>query len=112
MASTPPRLSADRCWRWDGQQWVPAPEAASALHPAWPIQTQIDFMTARGWRVMTQTETTAQLLYPKEFSAGWAIFWFFFGCGIGLAIYFFYWLGKREGQVYLTERSSDRPSPC
>lgn len=51
--------------------------------------------TARGWRVTSRDDYTAQLLKPKEFSA-LAAFMFFLLLGIGLLIYLFIYAAERD----------------
>ena len=88
-----------------------APDAARQA----ALQERIDYYLKRGYRVVSQTDTTAQLVRPKRFSFVWflvSILTF-----VGWIPYLFYHLFlKRERQVYLhvdgvgivQERSSKR----
>jgi hypothetical protein len=49
----------------------------------------------KGYRVMAQTDHSAQLVKPKQFS----LIWFFLGFGI---FYLPYYLAKRDRTLYLT----------
>lgn len=55
----------------------------------------------RGYRVVSRTPTTAQLVRPKVFSRLWAILW---TCVflVGFLVYLTWYLAKRDQQVYLT----------
>ncbi len=64
------------------------------------LQREIDSYIKKGFRVISQTETTAQLLKPKKFSFLWAILCTFV-LGIGLLIYLIYYWAKRDETVYL-----------
>lgn len=75
------------------------------------LQAEIDRLLAKGkawdtghgrWRLMSQTETTAQMVRPKTFSAAIAILWFVFVPVIGLIFYVIYYAGKRDQHLYLT----------
>ena len=54
----------------------------------------------QGYRVVNQTDTTAQLVRPKQFSCLWATLWFLV-FGIGLLIYIFYYMSKKDDILYL-----------
>lgn len=66
-----------------------------------PLQVHIDWYVRQGYRVQSQTETSAQLVKPKAFSFVWALFWFL-GLGVGVLIYLFYYAAKRDKTVYLS----------
>lgn len=55
----------------------------------------------QGWRLISQTDTTAQLVKPKSFSCLWATLWFLL-FGIGILIYLFYYWGKKEDTVFIS----------
>lgn len=55
----------------------------------------------RGFRVMSQTDTTAQLVRPKTFSFIWACAWFLL-CGVGVLVYVFHYANKQDTGIYLT----------
>ena len=46
---------------------------------------------------MSQTDTSAQLIKPKQFSIRVAALIWFLLFGVGLLIYIFYYVGKRDG---------------
>jgi len=64
------------------------------------LQREINGYLKRGFRVVSQTETTAQLLKPKTFSLLWALLWFLLA-GIGLLVYLIWYWAKRDETVYL-----------
>jgi len=55
----------------------------------------------QGYRVVSQTDSSAQLVKPKEFSFIWAFLWFLL-LGIGVVVYLFYYASKKDKSVYLT----------
>lgn len=65
-----------------------------------PLQQQIDWYVGQGYRVMSQTETSAQLVKPKQFSFVWAFLWFLL-LGVGLIVYLLYYASKKDQTVYL-----------
>jgi hypothetical protein len=131
MSEQPPpeeRLSPDGLWRWDGQNWVtaelsadgrsrwdgydwrPVPQASvqalAVIQPSAPaagdvLQGTAAYYVQRGFRVVNQTPTSVQLVRPKKFSFLWAVAWFFL-CGFGVLVYIFYYMGKRDSQIYLS----------
>jgi len=58
------------------------------------LQHEINSYVKKGYRVISQTDTTAQLVKPKKFSLFWAII------GI-LIIYLLWYLAKRDKQIYI-----------
>jgi len=54
----------------------------------------------RGFRIISRTDTTAQLVKPKKFSLLWAFLWFLL-FGIGLLVYVFYYVAKKDQTAYL-----------
>ena len=66
-----------------------------------PLRLEIDRLVQDGYRVVSETEFSAQLVKPKAFSFGWALIWFLF-FGIGVLIYIFYYMAKKDAVVYLT----------
>ncbi len=54
-----------------------------------------------GYRITERTPTSAQLVRPKTFSFVWAFLWFL-ALGVGVLVYVFYYLSKRDESVYLT----------
>ena len=64
------------------------------------LQQRINQYIRQGYRVVSQTDTTAQLIKQKQFSCLWATLWFLL-FGIGILIYLFYYASKRDEQIYL-----------
>jgi len=64
------------------------------------LRSEIDRRVRDGYRVVSETETSAQLLKPKVFSFVWALFWFLF-LGVGVLVYIFYYMAKKDKTVYL-----------
>jgi hypothetical protein len=59
------------------------------------LQREIETWVNRGYRVITQTDSTAQLVKPKRFS----LIWFFLLLGV---FYIPFYLFARDKTVYLT----------
>lgn len=55
----------------------------------------------QGYRVLNRTDTTAQLVRPKQFSCLAATLWTLL-FGIGLIFYLFYYAGKKDDMIYLS----------
>lgn len=68
--------------------------------PESPLQDHINWHVRQGYRVVSQTEASAQLVKPKSFSFVWAFLWFLLA-GIGLVVYLIYYAAKKDQQVYL-----------
>jgi len=66
-----------------------------------PLQQHINWYVGQGYRIIAQTETSAQLIKPKQFSLIWALLWFLL-FGIGLIVYIIYYAAKKDKAVYLT----------
>ncbi len=64
------------------------------------LHTQIRLAAERGFNIISQTPTTAQLVRNKSFSCLIATISFLF-FGIGVVIYLFYFLAKRDQTIYL-----------
>ena len=64
------------------------------------LQNQINDYVRKGYVVQSQTETSAQLVKPKVFSFVWALLWFLL-LGIGVLVYIFYYMSKKDQTVYL-----------
>lgn len=64
------------------------------------LDRQVKRYIKRGFRVVSRTDTTAQLVQPKKFSFLWALLWFL-AFGVGLIVYLLYYAGKKEQTVYL-----------
>ena len=54
----------------------------------------------RGYRVVSRTPTTAQLVKPKNFSCLWATLWLLV-LVVGLLVYIFYYMSKKDDTIYL-----------
>lgn len=65
------------------------------------LQRDIADYVSRGFLVISQTDTTAQLRRPKTFSLLWSVFWLIFGLGIGFIIYLLYYAAKKDETVYI-----------
>ncbi len=93
---------ADEARRMDrepaGEEGVDKPNADASL------QEHIDWYVRQGYRVVSQTETSAQLIKPKQFSLVWAVIWLLVAF-IGIVIYIFYYIAKKDTAVYLTVQS-------
>lgn len=68
------------------------------MHPL--LQKEINRYVKQGYRVVSQTETTAQLVRPKQFSCLYASLWFLL-FGVGLIFYLFWYASKKDDTVYL-----------
>ena len=75
------------------------PEVSSAIQSE-KLEQNIAQYVRQGYRVMSRTEKSAQLMRPKEFSFFAALLWFLV-FGVGLLIYIFYYLAKSDNVVYL-----------
>lgn len=64
------------------------------------LQQAISEYVAQGYRVLSQTDTTAQLVKPKQFGTLWFILWLLTGV-LWIAYLFYYLAVKREGRVYI-----------
>jgi hypothetical protein len=103
------QLSPDGRWRWDGLAWQPVAEAsAGSLAIIQPEHSSSDVLQASvmnyvraGYRVVNQTPASVQLMRPKTFSFLWATAWFLL-CGVGVLVYIFYYMGKKDEQTYLS----------
>jgi len=71
------------------------------------LQQEINKYVRRGFRVVSQTSTTAQLVKPKKFSFLWAALWLLV-FGVGIFIYLLYYAAKRDKQVYIEVDPSGR----
>lgn len=64
------------------------------------LQREISGYVKKGFRVVSQTDTTAQLVKPKTFSFLWALLWFLL-LGVGLLVYLIWYWAKRDETIYL-----------
>lgn len=65
------------------------------------LEREIAKWSKRGYQVVSQTLTTAQLVRPKRFSCLAATLWTLL-LGIGLIFYLFYYMGKKDDIIYLS----------
>ena len=76
------------------------PQAVSIDTRRTALQAEVSKYVRDGYRVQSQTDTTAQLIKPKKFS--WLIFLvLLLIVGFGI-IYLIYYLVKKDKAVYLT----------
>lgn len=64
------------------------------------LERHIGEWVKRGYQVVSRTDTTAQLVKPKDFNFLWAILWFL-ALGIGIVVYLLYYLAKKDRMIYL-----------
>lgn len=64
------------------------------------LDREIATYSSRGYRVVSRTDTSAQLARQKPFSCFWAFVWFLL-LGFGLLIYLFYYISKRDDLIWL-----------
>lgn len=64
------------------------------------LNAEIRRYVSNGYRVQSATSTTAQLVKPKKFSFFWALVWFLI-FGVGILVYFAYYLAKKDRTVYV-----------
>jgi hypothetical protein len=80
--------------------------SASAQTPLTIEQRKAILMGAIGsalrnrYRVLSQTDTAAQLVRPKRFSCLWSALWFLF-FGVGLIWYVLYYLSKQDETMFI-----------
>lgn len=68
------------------------------------LDEHIGRLVRYGYRVTSRTQTTAQLVKPKEFSLLWALVWLLVTLcvfGLGIIIYLFYYLAQKDQTAYL-----------
>ena len=73
------------------------------------LEKQISILSQRGYSVTSRTDTTATLLKPKEFSFIWALLWFLV-FGIGILVYIFYYMSKKDYVKYLNIDENYNPN--
>jgi len=64
------------------------------------LNREIARYTRKGFRVVSQTPTTAQLAKPRKFSCLFATLWFLL-LGIGLLVYIFWYLAKKDTIIFI-----------
>jgi hypothetical protein len=65
------------------------------------LDREIQTLAAGGYRVVTQTATTAQLIKPKTFDPVAAVFWLLF-LVVGLLVYLLIYASQSDEAVYLS----------
>jgi len=75
-------------------------QVMSRPKPEDPLQEHITWYVKQKYRVVSQTDTSAQLVKPKSFSFVWAFLWFCLAV-FGLIVYLIYYAAKKDQQVYL-----------
>lgn len=65
------------------------------------LRYHIGFLVHHGYRVVSQTDTSAQLVKPKSFGCLWASLWFLV-FGIGLLFYLFYYWAKKDRIIFIS----------
>lgn len=65
------------------------------------LDGQIAKYSKKGYRVVSRTDTAAQLVRPKQFSCLLATLSFLV-IGIGFIIYVFYCMGQKDHSIYLS----------
>lgn len=64
------------------------------------LQDQIAKYSRKGYQIVSQTDTTAQMRKPKSFSFLWAFLWFLL-FGVGILVYIFYYMAKKDTIVFI-----------
>jgi len=64
------------------------------------LQIEINRYLQRGFKVLSQTQTTAQLMKPKKFSCLLATLGLLL-LGVGFLIYIFYYASQKDTQLYI-----------
>lgn len=77
-----------------------APAVVSLAQRTATLNRAIAHFTAQGFRIVSKSETSAQLMRPKQFSWLAAILSFLL-LGIGFLIYLAYYLGKKDESIFL-----------
>jgi RNA polymerase subunit RPABC4/transcription elongation factor Spt4 len=65
------------------------------------FEARIAGLVDQGFRIVSRTDTTAQLVRPKTFSFVWATLWFLV-CGVGVLVYLFWYAAKSDDVVYVS----------
>ena len=67
-----------------------------------PLQDSVDHYVAQGYHLLSQSETSAQLIRKKRFNLPRALFWLVAGLGIGFLVYTVtYMAAPVEESIYL-----------
>jgi hypothetical protein len=109
------RFSDDGHWWWTGTEWVPAAQAPTHLaRPVAPsppavanqvLQAEIARYLRGGYRVVSETSTSVQLVKPKKFGCFVFAVLLLLGLVPGL-IYAGYYASKKDHTIYITVGSS------
>ena len=73
------------------------------------LEREIVRYSKRGYRVVSRTDTTAQMVKPRQFGCLAATLWTLL-FGVGLIFYLFYYLAKKEDVIYLSVDERGRVS--
>jgi len=87
-----------------GTQAADTPQHYSIEERSAILDDHIAQLVRYGYRVTSRTQTTAQLVKPKEFSLLWALVWLLVTLcvfGLGIMIYLFYYLAQKDQTAYL-----------
>ena len=71
------------------------------------LDVEVSRYTARGYRVVTRTPSSAQLVRPKRFSVVAALAWLLL-LGVGLLIYLLSYAGQRDEAMHITVTADGR----
>ena len=64
------------------------------------LEVEVQKYIRRGFRVVSRSDSTAQMVKPKTFSLLWAFLWFLL-FGIGIIVYLFYYWQKKPILIML-----------
>ncbi|MGA2821658.1 MAG: hypothetical protein ABSF61_13540 [Anaerolineales bacterium] len=73
------------------------------------LQKEIGRYIRKGFRVVSQTDTSAQLVKPKRFSLLWAIIWLILAV-LPFILYLLWYWSRKDQVVYLTVDTQGRIS--
>ena len=76
------------------------PTQMSLSERTYILDSEVERYVRRGYRFVSGTPTTAQLVKPKEFSFLWATVWLFV-LVIGLVVYILYYTSKKDDLIHL-----------
>lgn len=65
------------------------------------LEQRLQGYAKEGWRIASQSDTTAQLMKPKQFNFVLAVIFLLLG-GIPFVIYLFWYLAAKDKTLYLT----------
>ena len=64
------------------------------------LQDQIAKYSRKGFQIVSQTDTTAQMRKPKTFSFLWAFLWLLVAL-IGILVYLLYYMAKKDEVIFI-----------